>query len=58
MSMDAELAHIRKMDGLLIRAQQSNDPVDWERYFDAIREADETFGLRPERTAHERTGAA
>lgn len=51
MSHEAETAHIRKMDGLLVEAQRTNAPIDWERYDEAVREADRLFGWRPESCA-------
>ena len=45
MSHEAEVAQIRKMDRLLAAARASNDPVDWQAYYDAQAEADRMLGM-------------
>ena len=45
MSMEAELAAIRRLDALRAKAQESNDPEEWNAYFRAVAEADVMFGM-------------
>jgi len=45
MSHDHELEQVRKMDRLLQVARASNDPVDWQAYYDAMAEADRMLGM-------------
>jgi hypothetical protein len=48
MSYERELQQIKDMDRLLAIARASNDPVDWQAYYDAMAEADRMLGMPAE----------
>ena len=48
MSYERELQQIKDMDRLLAIARASNDPVDWQAYYDAMAEADKMLGMTTE----------